>query len=477
MSLRNKIARSLYRLALRMAGNRSPERRFAGDAEPYYDSDWGIPRHENFETYVAAYTSNPWVNGAIKARADATAMAPLKFYRSRQVFNAATGVYDTAKEEVPTRKGSIPAMFQKPNSYMTSHDLWEWVTAFLLLDGNAYIYIDRKTKELWPLIPSRVRIKPHRTKYIAKYIYTVNGKKTYIDPRDIFHFKRFNPLNSYYGMGDIEALYFDLNLDSKTKKYLMKFFDRGARLSGVVELDEDLTTDELNRLEFQFNSEHGGVDRMHKIAFLPEKAKWVRNGQTNQELGIGDLSLLSRDSVMAIFRTPPAILGRWEQARFSNAREQIRLFFEGVQLSFWLKLASAINLHPDMMEAGLTAAFDVLQVAQLREGDNEKAERGRLLIQSGQWTINEVRKDLWNKSPVDGGDEIIIPKTGRNEDAGNNDPKHDDKKEKSKDPAKDQKKDPAEDLVDQTEEEMQDLDGEVPMIRASMERLELQEVA
>lgn len=467
---RRRTAHILYKWALRIAaGNKKLSASLAArDNEAYFTSEYGIPRVEDFETYVSAYTNNPWINGAIKARADATASAPLRFYRQRKVVNEATGVAETIKELADARRGSIVRAFQRPNPWMTAHDLWEWITGFLLLDGNAYIHFDPRTRELWPLIPSRVRIKPHRTKYIDYYIYIVNGRRYPVPADEVFHFKRFNPKNSYYGMGDIEALYFDLTLDNKMKRYLSSFFDRGARLSGVIEINEDVNPDEQAKIEFQFNNDHGGSDQMHKIAFLAEGMKWVQTGQTNRELQIGDLALISRDSAMAIFRTPPALLGRWEQARFSNAREQVRLFFEGVQVAFWRKLEAVINLHPLLEESNLVAEFDILQVPQLRESDNEKAERGRILVQSGQMTINEVRRIYWGLPPVAQGDQIIVPKTGRNEDAGNNEPK--DEGEKDKDD-----KD-AEELINQGEKEMQDLAAENELIRERMEQLELQEV-
>lgn len=387
-----------------------------------------------FERYISAYVYNPWVTGAIKARCDAAASATLRSFNVTITKNKVTGELEEVRRRARIRHGQITAALESPNPMMTQYELIWWTCAFYLLDGNAYWVYEPDFNEIWPMAPQHVKVVARQSDgVVVAYDYTVSGQTRTFLAGNVIHFKSFNPHNMYYGMSDIMSLQRDLDIDRKTKKFVDGFFERGARFSGIIEVEDDIDPAEQKRIEKEFNFKHGGSDKMHSVAFLAAGMKFIADGVSNKDMQLPELSLLSRDSIMAIFRVPPALLGRWEQARFSNAREQVRLFFEGVQFPFWKAIATKISSHRLFKKMNLVVDFDTTDIPQLRESDTDKAERGRLLIQSGQMTINEVREKLWRLAPRPEGDDLIIPKTGRNEDAGNNDPKA---TEDNKDPIK-----------------------------------------
>lgn len=395
-----------------------------------------------FDRYINAYTYNPWITGAIKARCDAAASATMRAYTVEYKKNTTTKDVEEIRRKARVRPGSITAALETPNPMMTQYELIWWTCAFYLLDGNAYWVYEPKFNEIWPMAPQRVTILTDNVGMPRAYEYEVQGIIRTFDAAHVIHFKNFNPHNMYYGMSDIMSLQRDLDIDRKTKKFVDGFFERGARFSGIIEVEDDIDPAEQKRIEKEFNFKHGSSDRMHSIAFLAAGMKFVADGVTNKDMQLPELSLLSRDSIMAIYRVPPALLGRWEQARFSNAREQVRLFFEGVQFPYWRCMSSKATAHPLFKRSNLIVDFDTTDIPQLRESDTDKAERGRLLIQSGQMTINEVREKLWRLSPRPEGEALILPKSGRNENAGANDPKADGD---NKDPIKPEEMSDAED--------------------------------
>lgn len=387
------------------------------------------------DNWLRAYCRNPWVYGAIKARCDAGILAEFKFYSERYGKDD-SGAPEIIKTVVTSKRRPLLKAFERPNPWMSTLDLLESIFAFLLLDGNAFFHYNEENGEIWPMLPGAVSIKKDPDLYIKGYIYNPFGIPVELNREDVFHIKMFNPFEGYFGMSPVMAVLDDLELDASTKKYLKAFFRQGARLSGIVEVPEDADEDEIEALQKKFDDDHAGSANMHRVVWLGKGYKYVKSGMTNQELQIEPLAHLSRDSVMAIWRTPPALLGRWEAVRFSNAREQVRLFYESVQIPLWMKIGAQISAHERVYDLGLRARFDWANIEVLREADTDKAERGRVLIQSGQWTQNEVRDKLWNMPPKPGGDELLKPKTGRNVDLGKN-PKSDDNK-KGQDQEQDQ---------------------------------------
>jgi hypothetical protein len=98
-----------------------------------------------------------------------------------------------------------------------------------------------------------------------------------------------------------------------------------------------------------------------------------------------------------------------EQANYSNMEVQERLFYKQSILPMLKQIENAFSNHPVMSADGqIKYRFDLSGIDVLKADEAAQADMGKILIESGQWTANEVR-ELWKKKPVADGNVLRAP--------------------------------------------------------------------
>ena len=171
-------------------------------------------------------------------------------------------------------------LIKNPNHSDTFEDLMYLYVHHIKLTGNFFLLKDKinsitkQPEELYPLIPSRVKIvtDENNADKILAYEYKVNGEVTEFSPDEVIHFKRPNPNNSYWGLGDVQAgkgLYKDyINRDMLNEN----FQKNGGLPSGVLVNEEfDGEEGEWERVKSIWANQYAGKKNLGKIAWLTGK--------------------------------------------------------------------------------------------------------------------------------------------------------------------------------------------------------------
>jgi len=286
--------------------------------------------------------STTWVYIAVKRISDAMAQIPWQVVRQVGGRDQVVRTYD---------KG-ILQLLTKPNPYQTWFDFIEDMVTDLELTGNAFIELvsDARDRpfEMYALNPARITIVPDKKKYVAGYVYAVNGRKIGFDYDDIIHIKYNHPNNDYYGFSPLTAARIAIDLDMTSSEWNQRFLNHGSWPAGSIETENDLEDSEIKRLQRQIKTTmQVGKDQAGRVLLLTGGMKYNKLGLTPKDTEWMDGRRMSRDEILAIFGVPYAVAGLFstEQttARSAGVELQIKQFYRTTIFSKVEKIFGTFN--------------------------------------------------------------------------------------------------------------------------------------
>lgn len=287
-------------------------------------------RHLN--AYAGGDDAIDWVMDAAGLIAETAASASTHFEKDGQTLVA--NLTDDHPEGTGEAPGDLSALFAQPNAYMDWSELIHLTLIDFLLVGNAWWWKFRPNSEgkplgLFRLHPAHVTIKQSKDGGIAGYEYNPPGRggKYIIKPEHMVHFKRPNPHDEHYGAGIIAGAprVFDLELyltESQTS-----YYERGTRLSGVLETEGNVSNALFEKLKKTFRALYGGRQNAYDVAVLERGLKYNTIQNSASDAKYVEMSDSSRDRLLAAFRVPLSLLGiNSDGATGQSKAEDQRLF-------------------------------------------------------------------------------------------------------------------------------------------------------
>ncbi len=301
------------------------------------------------------------------------------------------------------------------NPHMTSSELLLITQSYLDIVGETFWYLPPgkltgKPAEIWILDPARISIaKGEGVSIIEGYVYQNDkGKEIPLTTKEVMHFKRFNPLNPWRGMGTVKAAAMAIDIDNYSATWNKNFFYNAAMPSGVLESEGTLTKEQYERIKAEWNSQYRGADNAHKLAILEGGLKFNKISMTQQEMDFLEQRRFSRDEILGIFRVPKTVLGISEDVNRANAEATDYVFASRVIKPRMRFIVDRLNEFYLPLFGVKNGEFFFDFTDPVPENLQEAREERKAGISSGYLTINEVREDL-GLPPVENGDEIYQP--------------------------------------------------------------------
>jgi HK97 family phage portal protein len=357
--------------------------------------------------YLRAYTQNVFVYACIEAIAQPASSVAL-------LVEQKTGRGQDEWELVPEDHELVALL-----SYISSDDNWHRFVhdtiGFLELMGNAYWYILRvggRPVALQMIPPDRIRAIPGVGKKSKKVSgYSIRDDVEYdrrVPDTDIIHFRTWSPLSDIYGMSPIAPLEEGLNADRASRRMNTAILNRGGIPAGVLTATEELDEDDKKALRTQFEQSRSSSSAGTPL-ILGSGLEYKSIGIKPDETLVINLGAKTRDEICAGFHVPPAIVGSFEDANYSNSQIQRKLLWTDGICPMLDLIADCItqDLCPQFEEIGgieLRVRFDTSGIEALQEDKRAVAEQAEVLVNKGLMTINEVREQLLNLPPVPWGD-------------------------------------------------------------------------
>lgn len=342
------------------------------------------------------------VYACVRILSEDFASLPLHFFKQNGRFR-----------EKATNHPLYELLYIKPNSEMSSFTLREVGMTNLLLWGNCYIQkiYDKQGNilELWPLLSERMRVDRDPVTDEIVYWYTPRkGNTLKLSRKEVLHIPGLS-FDGLRGLSPIELSRKSLQSAQAAQKYGAKFFENGARPSGVLEHPGHLEHPELIRETW--NETYQGTENAHKVAVLEEGMKYHEIGLPPEDAQFIQTRKFEMNEICRIYRVPPHMIGDLEKATFSNIEQQ-SLDYVIYTLRPWIvRWEQAIQtqlLRDWEISAGYYAKFNVDGL--LRGDFNTRMQGYATARQNGWMSANDIReKEDENPIPAEqGGDEYLI---------------------------------------------------------------------
>ena len=294
----------------------------------------------------------------------------------------------------------------RPNGYQKSYDFRVSVMAKRLLHGNFYAFIQRDNRyRPVALLPIDGRVVINKVDNELYYTFELDGKEyELIHQREIFHWKGYSS-DGIYGKSVLTAHRDTLGIGLGAQKASKEFYDKGAKIDGILTTDNQLKAETVANIKRQFNAKIAEGERVplldngfkfQQISLNPQDAEYI-NTQKFNELAIA-----------RIFGVPPHMVGIMDRATWNNvellgiefAKYTMLPLVESFEQEIKTKLFTEREIdsghYPKfnldgLMRADILTRYRVYQIA----------------VRNGLKSANECRS-LEDEDPYEGGDQYLV---------------------------------------------------------------------
>lgn len=341
------------------------------------------------------------VRRAVQAISEPVGQLPLHVYRRSD---------DGGRER--DRDHPVAKVLQDPNPWTSASDFREQLQRDVLLDGNAYAFINRvggTPAELIRFAPKAVAVKVDTVSGEPSYhVASANQQTRIYAYRDIFHLKAPST-DGYVGRSIVNDCKEAIGVALVLEAHCARLFGNGARPSGVLTLKGRFGPEALAKAKEAWVAAHGGT-KAGGTAVIPGEAAWQALTLSSVDAQFLELRRYAVDEIARAFNVPPHLLFEMGRATWANAAE-LRAVFVTFALMRWLKAWQSeirLKLFDPQERDEFYAEF--LLDDLLKADIAARAEAYAKLIAARVLNPNEARSRE-NMPPYQGGDKFENPNT------------------------------------------------------------------
>ena len=230
------------------------------------------------------------------------------------------------------------------------------------------------------------------------------------------HFKRWHPLNDYYGLSPIQAASFDIDQHNMAAKHNLSLLMNGARPSGAVIFkpkDESgmslqLSDSQRQQLMSDLNMRFSGSHNAGRPMLLEGDFDWKEMGLSPKDMDFLELKNMSARDIALCFGVPSQLVGVPDSQTYNNVSEARLALYEDTIIPLLRRVESDLNewLTPRFGE-DISIRYDIDSIPAMAERRKKTYENVVTAVREGIISRNEARERL-GYEPIEGGDDVYI---------------------------------------------------------------------
>ena len=259
--------------------------------------------------------------------------------------------------------------------------------------------LSRKVTDLIPLPTEGRTIRKDQSSGQLWYDFTVDGLTLTFAPSDLI-IVFFDTYDGLYGKGMLALAKSTIATDAGAQRYAKKFYQNGARMSGIVSVDADLGQEGRDKIKTSFQR-YASEDEF-KVAVMDKGFVYTPIGLNQRDAQFIESRAFSVEEVSRFTGIPQYMLQSGKQAYESNEQQQLDFVVSTLQpyVTQWEEEFQYKLLTEQQLKAGFYLRMNV--AASLR-GDNESRSRFyEKMIASGVYCPDDCRA-LEEKNPLPNG--------------------------------------------------------------------------
>lgn len=343
---------------------------------------------------------------------DVSKMTPSLFRKVDVAGKVLAGRRVVAKKDHP-----LARLLHRPNDWQTWPEFCRQMVVAYLLRGNGYAVIIRDSRAnpvmFVPINPDRVALWEAPggslfwmvTRAGLHELAVLRNEPFLIPYEDVFHIKDL-AANGLVGLSKIALAREAIALALGQEQQYARLMGNGARPSGILSSDKNMTPEQAQRNKTAWNELNGGILNSGRTAVLEGGLKWTPLSLSAVDLQFLQLRQFQLSEISRLFRMPMHMIGDLSRGTFNNITQQSQEYRNNTlmdHVDIWEK---RFDFQFGLDEDNLFVDFN--EGALLKADITTRYNVGRIGKLSGLIATNEWRLDE-GKDPVEGGDEIREP--------------------------------------------------------------------
>jgi HK97 family phage portal protein len=211
------------------------------------------------------------------------------------------------------------------------------------------------------------------------------------------------------GVGLLSSAKETLATEYSSQQYAGKFYRNGARISGIVETQGDISWENKEKIRQQFEDRYSGLQNAFRVGVLDFGMKYTPLGIPQRDAQYIESRNFSVEEISRVTGVPLHKLQSGKQSYNSNEQQGLEYVVDTLLpiVTLWeQELAYKLFLGREL-RVGYYLRFNV--AAEMRGDNKSRADYYDIMIRNGIYSINECR-ELEEKDGVVNGDEHFITK-------------------------------------------------------------------
>ena len=329
---------------------------------------------------------------------DAVAMLPIKIRKVTQ----------NHVEDISSH--SLHFVFK--NLIMTKYIFMKKLIEDVILNGNGYAYIERGKDgtpiSLRYLNKGEVTVNYKKESQTLTYkLSNVAGVKGNVSSKDMIHLIK-NTNNGIEGISILSYANRSVQLANSAENAAINFFRSGCNLSGLLKVNGTLSKKQRNDILSSWSQSfsNGGSG----LAVIPGNMVYENLSQNPSDSQLLETRLYNSVDIARFFGINPILLGDLSHSSYSSL-ELIQQDFILHTLTPYIMMVEEEFTRKLLNDSALEINLDENYLLKIDK--STQATYYSTMLKNGVLCINEIRDEM-GLSPIEGGDEHIIPWTDLN---------------------------------------------------------------
>jgi HK97 family phage portal protein len=252
---------------------------------------------------------------------------------------------------------------------------------------------DGKVLGLYLLPPQHTAPIPDAKKFVSGFEVSLpSGGKKIIPPDDVIWIRRPHPLDPYLSLTPMETAGVAIEIENLAKIYNRNFLLNDGRPGGLLVVRGEMDEDDKEELRSRFR---GNLNRAGATSVIASEdgVDFIDTSASPRDAAYIQMRQITKEEILASFGVPESVIGNASGRTFSNASEELRVFWMETMQPHLEIIARALDELDDKHYVDFdTTSVPILIIA--------KQERQRYLMdefQNGLISGNEYREGTGKK--------------------------------------------------------------------------------
>jgi HK97 family phage portal protein len=236
---------------------------------------------------------------------------------------------------------------------------------------------------------------PDPKKFVSGYeVMMPNGEPVILKPDDVVWVRRPHPLDPYLSLTPMESAGIAIEIENFAKLYNRNFLMNDGRPGSLLVVKGEIDDDDKEELKSRFRGNLATTGRTTVLS-ADDGVDFVDVSASPRDAAYIQMRQITKEEILAAFGVPETVIGNASGRTFSNASEEIRVFWTETMLPHLEPLARALDeLDPVHYIDFDTSLVPVLMLYKQERERYLKDELSQGLISVNEYRLMSGRKEV-----------------------------------------------------------------------------------